>query len=257
VRALVVVLLAVAACVHTVKVAEPEPPAIDPIAGVISAADRTPEDRAADAARQPEDFLRFAKVKPGDHVADLGAGGGYTTELLVRVVGPTGTVYGQNTQLVLDKFAGAKWAARLARPINAKVISTVTNLDAPLPADASNLDVVTMMFIYHDTVNWGVDRGKMLMAIFAALRPGGYFIVGDHQAASGHGLADTATLHRIEKQAVIDEVTKAGFVLDGESSIYANPADDYARSVFDEGERGHTDRFLLRFKKPYLQPVEP
>jgi len=42
----------------------------------------------------------------------------------------------------------------------------------------------------------------------------------------------------------------AGFKLDGESSIFANKADDHTKTVFDPSIRFHTDQFLLRFKKP-------
>jgi predicted methyltransferase len=46
------------------------------------------------------------------------------------------------------------------------------------------------------------------------------------------------------------EVTAVGFKLDGESRIFANPADDHTKMVFDPAIRGKTDQFLLRFKKP-------
>jgi len=86
--------------------------------------------------------------------------------------------------------------------------------------------------------------------VFAALKPGGVYVVLDHADAAGTGLKDTDTLHRIDEAAVKAEVLTAGFVLDGESSILANPADDHTKMVFDPAIRGKTDQFLLRFKKP-------
>ena len=74
--------------------------------------------------------------------------------------------------------------------------------------------------------------------------------LADHAAAPGSGLRDTDTLHRIDKASVISEVTAAGFKLDGQSDILANPADDHTKAVFDPSIRGKTDQFLLRFKKP-------
>ena len=43
---------------------------------------------------------------------------------------------------------------------------------------------------------------------------------------------------------------RAGFVLDGESELLRNPADDRSLNVFDDKIRGKTDRFVLRFRKP-------
>jgi predicted methyltransferase len=71
---------------------------------VVTAADRSPEDRALDAGRKPAELLAFLGIRPGWLVADLGAGGGYTTELLRRAVGSEGVVYGQNSKLLLEQF---------------------------------------------------------------------------------------------------------------------------------------------------------
>ena len=60
----------------------------------------------------------------------------------------------------------------------------------------------------------------------------------------------TETLHRIEASTVRREVEAAGFKFDSESSILANPADPRTAKVFDPSIRGHTDQFLLKFRKP-------
>ena len=87
-------------------------------------------------------------------------------------------------------------------------------------------------------------------AVFAALRPGGVYVILDHAAAAGSGLSATETLHRIDPAAVKADMKAAGFVFDGESAILANAADPHTKMVFDPSIRGHTDQFLLRFKKP-------
>ncbi len=99
----------------------------------IAAADRTEADRALDAGRHPAEVLAFFRVTHGQRVADLFAGGGYTTELLARAVGPSGAVYSQNNAFVLDRFARAPWAERLSRPVNARVVRVERELDSPLP----------------------------------------------------------------------------------------------------------------------------
>jgi predicted methyltransferase len=186
-------------------------------------------------------------------VADLGAGGGYTTELLVRSVGPTGKVYGQNDPELLKKFLESRWAARLALPVNKGVIRSDRPFDAPLPPEAQGLDLVVIYIFYHDTVWIGVDRAKMNAAVFSALKPGGAYVIVDASAQDTHGITDVKTLHRIEQSVVENEVKAAGFTLASKAEFLRNAADtrDWSSSPGAAGERlGTEDRFVLKFVKP-------
>jgi predicted methyltransferase len=220
---------------------------------IVDASDRSPEDRALDAGRHPNDLLAFLHVQPGMHVAELGAGGGYTTELLARSVGPTGTVYGQNSKFILERFAEKPWSARLAKPVMKNVVRVDRPFDDPLPPEAHDLDAVVMVLFYHDTVWQGVDRDKMNRAIFSALRPGGWYVIVDHSGRAGTGVTEVQTLHRIEEQVVRDEITRAGFRLASEGSFLRSSSDtrDWNASPRAAGERrGTSDRFVLGFSKP-------
>jgi predicted methyltransferase len=226
------------------------PPAIR---AVVDAPDRPEADRALDPGRHPAEMLAFFDVRPGMRVAELGAGGGYTTELLARTVSPSGVVYGQNTPFILKRFAEQPWSARLATPAMRRVVRVDREFDDPLPPEAHDLDAVWIVLFYHDTVWQGVDRAKMNRAVFQALRPGGVYAIADHSAPTGSGTADVQTLHRIDEQVVRDEVTAAGFELVAEASFLRNPAD--ARDWNDSpsaaaARRGTSDRFVLKFIKP-------
>ncbi len=96
---------------------------------VVTAADRSPEDRALDAGRKPAQLLAFLGVQPGWRIADLGAGGGYTTELLQRAVGSEGVVYGQNSKKLLEMFLEKPWSARLAKPVMKGVVRMDRDFD--------------------------------------------------------------------------------------------------------------------------------
>src|SRR5919197_1564297 len=85
----------------------------DPIRAAVDAPDRSAADRALDPGRKPAEVLAFFGIRPGMHVADLGAGMGYTSELLARIVGPKGVVYAQNNRFILERFAEAPWSERL------------------------------------------------------------------------------------------------------------------------------------------------
>ena len=223
------------------------------IQALIDAKDRTEADRALDAGRHPGELLAFAKLKPGMKVADIISGSGYTTELLVRAVGKKGTVYAQNNKFIIEKFAAAPWAERLARPVNKSVIRVDQELEDPLPPEAKDLDAVFMVLIYHDTFWLKTDRAKMNTAIFNALKPGGQYIVIDHSGRTGSGSSEVMSLHRIEESLVRADVEAAGFKLEEEGQFLRNPQDtrDWNDSPIAAKERrGTSDRFVLKFVKP-------
>jgi predicted methyltransferase len=232
---------------QTVRITVPPP-----VQAIVDAGDRSEADKKLDAGRHPGELLAFLDLKPGMRVADLAAGGGYTTELLARAVGAKGKVWGQNNAFIM-KFADKPWAERLARPAMANVVRVDREFDAPLPPEAKNLDAVVSVLFYHDTVWMGADRDKMNKAVFDALKRGGEYVIVDHSAAPGHGTADVKTLHRISELSVIHEVERAGFHHVGTADFLRNPADDrdWSDSPREAGERrGTSDRFVLKFVKP-------
>ena len=210
--------------------------------------DRSDADRVIDQRRQPEKLLAFYGVRPGMRVLDLGAGGGYNTELLARIVGPQGVVYAQNTRYSLDNFVKGRFDERLKKPEMRNVVHAVRDFDDPVPPEARNLDLVTFNFVYHDTVWMGVDRMKMNRVVFAALKPGGIYIVADHSGRPGTGVSETKTLHRIEEGAVRKEVEAAGFKPVAEAGFLRNPGDPRDAPVFKP--KIPNDEFVLKFVKP-------
>jgi predicted methyltransferase len=215
---------------------------------LVHSQDRSDADRVIDQRRQPEKLLAFYGVRPGMRVLDLGAGGGYNTELLARVVGPQGVVYAQNNRYALEHFVKGRLDERLKKPVMRNVVPVVREFDDPVPPEARNLDLVTFDFAYHDTVWMGADRTKMNRAVFAALKPGGVYIVADHSARPGAGISVVKTLHRIEESAVIGEVVAAGFKPVAEGGFLHNPDDPRNAPVFKP--KVPNDEFVLKFVKP-------
>lgn len=239
--------------------ANPPPAAVAPTAAsadystLVAAPDRSPEDKALDAGRQPGKLLEFIGVNQGMNVGEICSAGGYTTELLARAVGPNGKVYGENPKVILEKFAEQAWSARLSKPVMANVVRTDRELDSPFPAEVKNLDSVVNVLFYHDTVWLNADRTKMNSAIFSALKPGGTYIIVDHSARAGSGVADASTLHRIDEAKVRAEVESAGFKFSESTDFLRNPDDarDWNASPKSAGDkRGKSDRFALKFVKP-------
>jgi predicted methyltransferase len=215
-------------------------------AALIAAPDRSAADRATDARRDPLKVLTFIGARPGMKVLDMGAGGGYSTELMARAVGPSGMVYGQNA----PEFTRAQEAlgTRTNTPAGKPIVGLSRPFDDPLPADAKDLDLITFLFFYHDTTYMPVDRAKMNTKLFAALKPGGYLVIADHSAAAGAGDTVGKSLHRIEESLVRREVEAVGFRLVGEGDFWHHPED--TRDFTTQPPTKPADEFVLKFQKP-------
>jgi len=209
---------------------------------VVASPIRSDDDRRMDASRHPTEFLAFAQVTPGMQVLDVSAGAGYTSQLLALAVGPTGMVWAQSPR------PGATLTKRLADHPQANLIVVARPFDDPVPENAPKLDLITLVLNYHDITYLPVDRAKMNARLFAALKPGGRFVVIDHSGRKGTGVSEGKTLHRIEESVVLDEVRAAGFVLDTEGDFLRNPAD--TRDEPSGTPKVPTDKFALRFVRP-------
>ena len=256
----------------------------DQIKAIIASPDRTAADRTNDQRRHPEDILAFLALKPGLAALDLSAGGGYTTELLARALGPTGKVYGQsrprpatpppaptnpegNANPSATPAAAPPPPAAPPRPspvaladrdsrmkaanvASAPIVVVVQPFEDPVPAEVADgkLDLVTLMFNYHDLGFLNVDRAAMNKAVFKALKPGGFYVIADHSGRPGTGISESGTLHRIEEAFLRKEVEAAGFKLAGEGNFLRNPNDPRDKNTPDPPMP--EDEFFLKFVKP-------
>ena len=208
---------------------------------------------AADARRKPGPLIALAGVSPGDKVLDLIPGSGYWTRIFSKIVGPDGKVFAVWPQAYAREATGniADMRKLSADRYYGNIVTEVqptTRLSAPEP-----LDVVWTSQNFHDYPDEFMGKGdpsQLARDAFGLLKPGGVFIVIDHMAKPGRGLADTDTLHRVDPAAVRKIAEGAGFKFGGESKVLVNPADPLDIPVFAKSIRGHTSRFAYKFVKP-------
>jgi predicted methyltransferase len=221
------------------------------IVDAVNSPARPAADRQLDSSRKPEQLLAFFGIKPGMKVADLWAGGGYTTELLARTVGPTGKVYSQNMEAPARfKKAAEMWQGRVKEPGMSNVVEITKPFDSAdlLPVPPGSLDAVIIDMNYHDMVGRGFNRDNINHAVFTALKPGGIYGLVDNSAKPGTGASDANTLHRIDESFEVSEIEKAGFRLIATSDVLRNPNDPRTQPFW---KINHTqDRFVLKFVKP-------
>ncbi len=204
---------------------------------------------ARDAGRLPAEVLTLADLNEGDHVAEISTFGQYYTPMLVKAVGPAGKVEMYDMPY-LAAFSGGnvgKAGQAFADANENAEYHIVHYSDISFPA---GLDAVYNVLYYHDLEGVDVDTAVMNRKIFSALKPGGKYVIVDHLAEDGSGWRDSTTIHRIGKEAIVDEITAPGFSLLVDSDILANPEDDRSAMVFSPGMRGGTDRAVLIFQKP-------
>lgn len=255
------------------------------IAEIVASKDRSDADRATDTRRKPELFLAFIGIKPGISALDISAAGGYTTELLARAIGPAGTVYGQSAppnpnaarpaqaegdanpqaaapaagavpaappvrRTSVESLVARQEAMRNAGTKAAIIVPSVLPFNNPVPPTqaVASLDLVTLIFNYHDFGFMGVDRAAMNKAVFAALKPGGMYVLADHAGRPGTGISESGTLHRIEEAFLIREVEAAGFKLADTGNFLRNPNDPKDRNTPEPPQP--KDDFVLKFVKP-------
>lgn len=224
-------------------------------AGAVGNPARPEADRERDAQRKPAEVLEFLGIEPGMVVLDMFSGGGYYTEILAYVVGNDGQVYAHSNEAYLQ-FVGEEFEQRYrdGRLGNVEVLMAENN---ELALDPESLDAVMLVLSFHDLYFAAPDDGwpafdvpLFLEELGSGLKPGGIVGIVDHYAEAGASAETGGTVHRIDPAIVIDAMESAGFVLDGQSDVLRNPADDHSRIVFDPELRGKTDRFVLRFRKP-------
>jgi len=249
------------------------------IAEILASPDRSAADRANDVRRKPAQMLAFIGIWPGMVALDVSSGGGYTTELIARAVGPTGRVYGQSAPrdparvppaapegaavpaapappaAAAPPAAGPpgtplRLAERAKNPAAGNIVSVVQKFEDPAPAAVASggLDLVTLMFNYHDLGHMGIDRAQMNKAVFAALKPGGMYVIADHSGRPGTDISESGTLHRIEEAFLRKEVEAAGFKLAAEGNFMRNPSDPRDKNTPDPPQP--KDEFVLKFVKP-------
>ncbi|HEY3950340.1 methyltransferase [Phenylobacterium sp.] len=224
------------------------------IAAAVADPGRPAADKARDANRKPAEILAFAGVKPGEKVGDYAAGQGYFTRLFAAAVGPGGHVYATvpaslfQYQNIVEGIADIDAYAKDHANVSVTAASALDSARYP-----EKLDLFWISQNYHDLKDpfmGPVDMAAFNRTVFAALKPGGTYIVLDHVAAPGSPADVTDTLHRIEPSVVRREVEAAGFKFVGQSNLLANPADPHDKGVFDASIRGRTDQFVLKFRKP-------
>ena len=225
------------------------------VASAVALPSRSPDNVKRDESRKPAELLRFFGLQQGMSVIDMFGGNRYWAEIMAPAVGPKGKVYVWEPTQFYDDKSKVAFADFAARTPNVSIVATP--FEAPqLPTSYADFMLINLDYhdVYWENAKFGVKRMEpdaFLKTVFAAMKPGGVVGVVDHAAAAGGDTREVVDkLHRIDPAVVRADFERAGFVLEAESPLYRNAADDHSLLVFDPKIQGKTDRFVYRFRKP-------
>ncbi len=157
-----------------------------------------------DKWQKPEEVIRALELKPGDHVADLGSGGGYFTFHLAKAVGPTGQVYAVDVDKGLNEYIAGR--ARDEGFTNISVI--LAKYDDPLlPTDG--VDLIFTSDTYHHLEN----RVVYFRNARKYLRPAARVAIIEY---NGSGWFDGLFGHWTSSATIRQEMEAAGYHLQNE-----------------------------------------
>jgi predicted methyltransferase len=239
-----------AACV-SIAAAAPAQTLSPTIAAALADSSRPAKDQALDAQRRPAEIIKYIGLRAGQTIVDVWPGA-YWDRLFADVVGPGGTVIAWwPTEAAKAEHVTMPADGSHPYPEHPNVVSLSGSINAFVTP--GSVDVVWIRQNYHDLYDpfmGPADVPGFNRAVLKALKPGGLFVVIDHSAPEGSGLAATNTTHRIDGAVVKRDMAAAGFQFVGESDLLRNPADTRDKLVFAPEIRGKTDQFIYVFRKP-------
>lgn len=230
--------------------------ASDAVQAALQHPDRPSHDLRLDNVRHPNAVLDFFGIEEGMQVIDLFSGPGYYSEILNHLVGAGGGV---------TMYNHAPWEAYSKEASDARVAGGRLANTSTLYKDLNTLelpkakyDAAIAVLGFHDLYlkseksvsGDAIDVPHFLEALFDGMKPGGVVGIIEHEAKKGTPPAESAELHRLDSSHIRKIMEDAGFVLEAQSSVLRNNEDDMSQVVWTKGLRRHTDRAVMRFRKP-------
>ena len=147
-------------------------------------------------------LLKNLAVKPGMVVADIGAGSGYHSALLSKMVG-TGKVFAVDVEPEMIAYLNARIKEeKLSRII--PVLSTEQKVSLP----ENTIDMMLLVDVYHEFS----FPYEMALSMRAALKPGGKLVLVEFRAEDP--TVPIKTIHKMSEAQAIKEFKAAGFAFD-------------------------------------------
>lgn len=241
----------------------------------IDGAQRSPAHKARDAARHPKATLEFFGIAPGMTVVELVPGGRWYSEILAPYLQARGQLIAALPDPTSENAYSRQSFTSFQREVlnNPSVFGKVkTAVFEPQAnkfsfAPPGSVDMVLTFRNIHNWTDGGEEKMEALFkSVFTSLKPGGVFGIVEHRLPANKVQDATTSTGYVSQAYVIKLAEGAGFKLDKQSEINANPKDHadhiggvwalpptYANKDVDRQKYtdiGESDRMTLRFVRP-------
>lgn len=247
----------------------------DPISDAVKSEHRSAEAKLRDEFRNPQQTLRFFGVEPSDTVVEIWPGGGWYTDILAPLVGKEGQLIAAHFHVDSDtsdyyRKSLSQFKQKVADHAPYKGIQ-ITAFDPTAALDIAKPGSADVVLTFRNVHNWYFNAGEDGMsnafnAFFKALKPGGVLGLVEHQLPESYADGQMEKSGYMKKSVVVKAAEAAGFKLEAESAINANPLDtsDHPKGVWtlppslrlnDQDQDkylaiGESNRMTLKFVKP-------
>lgn len=147
-------------------------------------------------------LLKNLQVQKGMMIADIGAGSGYHSSLLSKLVG-NGKVYAVDVEPEMISFLKERIQVEKTKNI-IPVLSTEKSVDLP----ANSVDLMLLVDVYHEFS----FPYEMCLSMLAALKPGGKLVLVEFRAEDA--MVPIKSIHKMSAQQAVLEFTSAGFIFE-------------------------------------------
>ena len=147
-------------------------------------------------------LLKNLGVKPGMIIADIGAGSGYQSALLSKIVG-SGKVFAVDVEPEMIAYLNERIKQEKLSHI-VPVLSTEQNVSLP----ENSIDMMLLVDVYHEFSY----PYEMTLSMLAALKPGGKLVLVEFR--SEDPTVPIKTIHKMSEAQAIKEFKAAGFLFD-------------------------------------------
>jgi len=159
--------------------------------------------KASDPKNKPDQVLEALRLRSGQTVADIGAGGGYFSLRFADAVGRQGRVFAVDTDLGFLEFI-----KNSAKEKGLDNVETILATEDELPLPRGSLDLVFMRNVTHHLPN----RVNYFRKLKDMLKPTGRIAIIEYRRGGGFSFHRMFG-HFVPKEVIVTEMRKAGYQL--------------------------------------------
>ena len=145
-------------------------------------------------------LVKNLDIQPGMVIADIGAGSGYYTEKMSKILTGGGNIYAVDVQTEMIEYLEKR-----IKKGKLKNVTTVLCSEKTIPLSVASIDLMVLVDVYHE-FSFPYEMGK---AMYESLKPGGKLYMIEFRAEDKS--LSIKGLHKMTEEQVVKELSVVGF----------------------------------------------